>query len=140
MENQKLRIWWRKLDEEGNEIERGVDDREYVSFGHACNRAEKLFGPRIYRHNKTLEWRIALRDPWAKYTCEVTCSVCGQVFISEEHAYHEGYPVNSDSVHLYTKSGDMAGIVDGRRPDYNGYCCPDCAVKIHNFISGLRKG
>lgn len=137
MENQKFRVWWRKLDEDGNEIERGVDDREYVSFGHAHNRGYKLFG---YR-NKQVTWRVSYRDPWAKYTCEVTCSVCGQIFLSEEHCQHENFPIGADSVYVYTKSDSLKPLIDGERyPDYNGYCCPDCAKKIHNFISGLRKG
>lgn len=142
MENQKLRVWWRKLDENGNEIERGVDDREYTCYGYAYNRGRKLFGHRYLAKGESgIEWNVAIRDPWAKYTCEVTCCVCGQIFISEEHRMHACFPISADSVHLYTHSDVMKELIDGaRHAEYNGWCCPDCAMKIHKFITGLRKG
>ena len=139
MENQKVRIYWREFDEDGNVINRGVDDREYVNAGWAYNRAMKLFGPRY--SNKRFQYRIAWRDPWEKYTCEVECRVCGQTFVCEESEWTSGRPMDADCVHMYLRSCAMKDLTDGARyPKYDGYCCPDCARKIHNFICSLRKG
>ena len=142
MENQKLRVYWREVDENGNEIKRGVDDREYVNYGSAENRARKLFGSCFVRKGESgIEWRVTIRDPWAKYFGECECKVCGQVFMSEEYPHTPGYFRDADSVHLYTRSDVMKELTDGERcPEYNGWCCPDCAMKIHKFITGLRKG
>lgn len=136
MENQKLRVWWRKLDEDGNEIERGVDDREYVNASWAYNRGEKLFGS---RYNNPIQYHINHRDPWATYTCEVTCETCGQVFIGEEHAFAEGHVKNADSMCMFIRSDTMKELVGGRIfPKYNDKICPECAKKIYEFIKSLK--
>ena len=125
MEDKKLRIYWRKLDENGNEIERGVDDREYVYLGNAQNRAYKLFGT-YAEHKGRIQWHAGYRDPWAKYYRDVQCNACGGVFSAEESPYSEGYTIDVDRIYLHFHSDHMKDIVDGNRPGYNGDICVNC--------------
>lgn len=129
MEENKLRVYWRKLDENGNEIERGYDGREYTTYGRACNRGYKLFGS---KHKVgEFEWRVSWRDPFEKYTCELTCDACGSVYTVDEFTYsNDSFP---DTDVFTFRFHEFENKYAYRR------VCPECARKIYGFISGLRE-
>lgn len=130
MEEKKLKIYWRKLDENGNEIERGSDNREYLTYGRALNRGYDLFGSN--RKTGGLEWQVCWRDPWEKYTCELTCNTCGTVYTADERTYSNGALYDTDTFLFRFQK------IDNRMRSHR--ICPECANKIYEFISELGKG
>ena len=124
MTEPKLKIYYKELDSEGNEISSGVDDKEYINYGSAINRATKLYGDR-----KRFKVEIAWRDPWIDYTVPSTCKCCGKNY--ERHVTHMEYD-RSSYVNLIDRSNP--------RECFHGYICPDCYEKIKNFINSLSEG
>ena len=130
MEEKKLRVYWRKFDENGNEIERGSDNREYLTYGRALKRGYDLFGSN--RKTGEFEWNVCWRDPFEKYACELTCSACGSVYAADEITYSNGaFPDTDVFTFRFHEFDDKYSY---RR------VCPECARKIYGFICDLRKG
>lgn len=143
MKREKVRVWWQKLDADGNVIEKGVDEKEYVSWGCAINRAEKLFGKsRYWRPSITNEtdigveprirWRISHRDPWVDYYEEKACDICGAVHMRKHTDY--GYD-QGDFFWMSKSKDDTENKYRGR-----SVICPDCAGKIIKCIKKLERG
>lgn len=146
MENQKYRVYYIEYDENENEINRGVDPKEYKHIGWAYTLASKKYPTFLYdedgriaknangkaiRKHKTI---IAWRDPWAEYYRDMTCDICGSGYSAIETHYGSE---RSDRIRL-----DI-GYKDGRRDiekSFGGCMCPGCSVKISEYINGLRKG
>ena len=129
MEEKKLRVYWRKFDDDGNEVERGYDNREYITYGRALNRGYDLFGGKHI--SGEFEWQVCWRDPWEKYTCELTCDTCGTVYTADERTYSNDALYDTDMFSFrFLKINDRMCY---RR------ICPECANKIYEFILGLRK-
>lgn len=118
-----LRIYYKELDANGNEINRGIDEKEYINYGSAVNRARKLYGDR-----NRFEYEIAWRDPWIDYTKTTICKCCGELY--ERTVTHQNWDC-SHNIFLYKR--------DNRRESISGYICPDCYEKIKGFISSLKK-
>ena len=130
MEEKKLRVYWRKFDDDGNEFERGSDNRAYITYGRALNRGYDLFGSN--RKTGGFEWKICWRDPWEKYTRELTCDTCGKVYTADEFTYSNGAFPDTD---VFTfRFHEFDNKYSYRR------VCPECARKIYGFICGLREG
>lgn len=124
MAEPKLKIYYKEFDSEGNEISSGVDDKEYINYGSAINRARKLYGDR-----KRFKFEVAWRDPWIEYTVPSTCACCGKNY--ERPVTHMGYDRSS-----------YVSLIDRSKPReyFHGYICQDCYEKIKNFINSLSKG
>lgn len=131
MLNKNLRVYRRKLDNDGNEIERGVDEREYKTLGRAYKRGFELFGD--HGEQKNIEWTEACRDPWEEYTRKVTCGACGQTYVAKEKTYNTNITILHGMVHLCGEFDGKKHNVDIHKP-----ICPDCHEKIYNFIKGLN--
>lgn len=145
MKREKVKVWWQKLDTDGNEIERGCDNKEYINWGSAINRAEKLFGKaRYWRHSISNEkvvvddaeprirWRISNRDPFTDYYEDRECEICGTVH-KRKHTYM-GYDM-----------GDFFWMSLAKNDPDNKYrrrsvICPDCTEKLVKCIKKLEKG
>lgn len=124
MTESKFKIYYKEFDSNGDEISSGVDDKEYINYGSAINRAIKLYGDR-----KRFKFEVAWRDPWIEYTVPSTCKCCGKNY--ERQVTHMGYD-RSDYVSLSDHSK--------QHKYFNGYICPDCYEKIKNFINSLSEG
>jgi hypothetical protein len=142
MKVQKVKVWWQKLDADGNEIEKGCDNKEYMNWGSAINRAEKLFGSR--RHQTYIEtetpegaeprirWRISHRDPFTDYYEERECDICGTVHKRKHTDY------GCDLGNYFWISMDK----DDPDHKYRGrsIICPECKEKLVKCIKKLEKG
>jgi hypothetical protein len=129
MENKKVRVWYIELDEDGNEIGRGVDDREYSYPNCAYRRAREVYGDR-----KRFKYIIAPRDPWIEYSRSMTCGLCGSGYSAPES--YAGWE-SSDRLWLY-RYGEN-GYRD-KNKSFSGDICPECADKVAAFIKKLKKG
>lgn len=144
MEIRKVRVWWRKFDEDGNEIEKGFDEREYVNYGAAINRACKLFNSDrhiwsvgwVHKDENTqqpvLEWRIAERDPFVDYWGNYRCDICGAMHKRKENIH--GGDIGDN---LYV---NLMNNEHNKRHRHKNRMCPDCAEKIHKFLFELSVG
>ena len=143
MKIEKVKVWWQKLDADGNVIEHGEDDREYVNWGSARNRGEKLFGkgrywsPSVYNETPVgvepkIRWRISHRDPWAEYFGEYECDICGAIHKRKETNY--GYD-QGDRFHMYLMDKEL----NNKYRDLHRIC-PTCADKLTKYINKLQKG
>ena len=122
----KHKIWYIEYDEDGNEIGRGVYNREYVRYGMARRVAHERYGDR-----KRYKYRIAPRDPWMNYNAILTCEVCGSEFVVEETLH--GYSVrNSISI------GAGNTLDNYTHDDFTA--CPDCIKKVRKYIDILKRG
>ena len=119
----KFKIYYKELDANGNEIRRGVDEKDYINYGSAINRARKLYGDR-----NRFEYEVAWRDPWIEYTVPSTCKCCGKPY--ERAVTHIGYD-NSHNLVIYDRGNRHEGI--------HGFICPDCYEKLKRFIGSLKK-
>lgn len=113
-----LKVYFKEFDSDGNEIRRGVDTREYVKYGSAANRGEKLYGDRT-----RFEYKIAWRDPWVEYIEPTVCTCCGKSY--DRPVTHLGAG-KGGSMYLY---GYIGGPV-----------CPDCYEKLRGFVDSLMEG
>lgn len=126
-ENAKLKIFWKKIDKDGNEIERGVHPKEYKYYGSASKVARYK-----YPYNEGYRCNITYRDPWQKYTHEAQCDICGTIHTVEQS--YSGYDYDSN-VYLV----EHYDSVERYRKNYNNVC-PDCIRKIREFISSMEVG
>lgn len=127
-ESLKWKIYFIKYDKDGNEIERGVDPREYVYYGTAQNSAYKTYPPE--EGYKTV---VAVRSPWEKYFTEVQCGICKCIHVIEETTY--GIPKESDV--MVCDRGDIDELGRWYSKHYR-FVCPECLAKIREFISCLE--
>lgn len=124
MAESKFKVYYKEFDSEGNEIKSGIDDREYINYGSAVNRARKLYGDR-----SRFKYEVAWRDPWVEYTVPCVCECCGKTY--ERPVTHMEY----DCSHYVS-------LIDRAKPReyFHGYICPDCYEKIKRFINSLTEG
>jgi hypothetical protein len=121
----KWRIWFEQYDDSGNLIGSGVYHKGYVYWGTAMNMADKLYGDK-----PNFDYKVATRNPWVEYTCQVTCGVCGKEYTTEESC-DGGYPL--------TNYIDMRDRSVGLRAGHHNYKpCPTCMALIKGFIENLK--
>lgn len=124
----KFRIYYKELDDNGNEIRRGIDDKEYVNYGSAINRGRKLYGDRT-----RFIYDVAWRDPWIEYTEPTTCKCCGKSY--ERPVTHD---MCNKGHHIYLTNISTVPLSPARH--FRGYICSDCYEKINSFIGSLTEG
>ena len=127
LENAKYRIWYRQYDANGNIIGEGCYHKEYVTYGHAYNRARTLYGDK-----EGVIFEVAKRNPWADYTCMHVCDLCGYRFNVKE---------NCDG---YSFAGSISiGSIYGKNKEYPYIgirsICLECRDKVVTFIDSLKK-
>lgn len=126
-ENAKLKIFWKKIDNDGNEIERGVHPKEYKYHGSALKTARYK-----YPYREGYRYIITYRNPWEKYNHEVQCDICGTIHTIEQS--YGGYDYDSN-VYVVEQHDS-----EERYHKIYGDLCPDCIRKIREFISSMKVG
>lgn len=143
-EKNVLRIYYVELDEQGNEVGRGVHPKKYLYHGVACRTAEKLYGDRS-RYVYEINWR----DPFKVYYKTCQCDACGRTYeqitnpyggecgscLYIRKSYIPGTKLDRRNKYYYQK---QAKEYEERRKNTN-HICDDCYEKIHNFIDSLKE-
>ena len=132
MERKRVKIWYQTYDEQGNVTGTGVYHKDYLNYGTALNIARKQFG---YVDN--LRYAVGILNPFEEHSKETMCDICGKPhMILVDYASGQGFEEN----HFYMSSTAI-DPEDGRKRFHKGYnTCPDCIVKIKNFVDSLREG
>lgn len=131
MENRKFKIWYRTYDEEGNVTGTGVCTREYCHYGTACNVAHKRFGDQ-----KNIDYEVAVLNPFEEHFQDAVCDLCGK---THSRLINATFGRVFEDHYMYITSSAIAPE-DGRKRFHKYHrTCPDCIVKIKNFIDSLKE-
>ena len=132
MKNRKLRIWYQTLDEQGNVAGTGVYHKEYCYWGTAMNVARKLYGGK-----KNIRYDIAVLNPFEEHVTDVVCDICGKTYTT--HVTDGGHVRFDNGIHMH--SHDAIPPIEPRLGRYSQRysTCPDCIVKIKNFVDSLKE-
>ena len=129
----KLKIWYQELDDEGKVVGAGVYPKEYCYWGTAMNVARKLYGDK-----ENIRYEISVLNPFEEHFADVVCEICGKTYAT--HVTNGGYVRFDNGVHMHSR--DAIPPRENRHRRYSqGYStCPDCIVKIKNFVDSLKEG
>lgn len=141
-----LRIYYVELDEQGNEIGRGVHPKKYLYHGVAHRTAEKLYGDR-----SRYVYDINFRDPFKVYYEPCQCDACGRTYERIESTYGgkcgsylhirksfmPATKLDMRSKEYYKKRAEEYDKIRNRKSGLD--ICDDCYEKIHNFIDSLKE-
>lgn len=130
MEERKFKIWYQTRDDEGNVTGTGVYHKEYCYYGTAQRIARQVYGGK-----KNITYEIGILNPYEKHFEDVVCDICGKTH-SRSIDPHFGH-MRPD--HHVSIRSSIIPSGDGRRW-YSRYydTCPDCIVKIKNFVDSLK--
>jgi hypothetical protein len=119
LENAPYRIWFAKVDENGEVLSTEVYGRKYKIMGHAWNTGVKL----SYEKGPDYRFRVAKRNPWKEYERTVTCERCGEEFLAPEAPDGWSSPSNCS---VFDNDSECRRI--------HKILCPDCIGKIKEFL------
>lgn len=126
LENAPYRIWFAKVDENGEVISVEVHDKKYKSMSRAWTIASNL----SYEKGPDYRFRVAKRNPWKVYERTITCERCGEEFKEPETV--DGWSSPDHCRVFYCDHENYSSRV-------NVILCPDCVRKTIEFL-GVKEG
>lgn len=131
MENRKIKIWFQTKDDHGNVTGTGVYHKEYCNYGNARRVADKVYGDK-----KNITYDIGILNPYEDHFTDAVCDICGKTHSMPVDA-HFGLMRPDHNMHIRSSS---IPAEDSRKWFSKSYhTCPDCIVKIKNFIDSLKE-
>lgn len=127
---QKFKIWYQTFDETGNVTGTGVYHKDYLNYGTALNIARKQFGDK----NHFIRYTIGMLNPFEEHSKKSVCDICGEThIIPVDPTFGNAF----ETEHVYISSKTILPE-DTRIRFHKGYnICPDCMIKIKNFIDSI---